>query len=62
MPRDVKETIKHETGTIRLVQDRHDNPERTDRWFVECEMQFRFRQDEAGARAFFETLNAQVKD
>ena len=62
MPRDVKETIKHETGVIRLVQDRHDDPERTDRWFVECNAQFRFKTDAEGARKFFELLDAFAKD
>jgi hypothetical protein len=57
MSRDIKEqsevtlkTLGIKSGGIGLVQDRHDDPEQTDRWFVEGQLQF---DTEAEARAFF---------
>jgi hypothetical protein len=51
MGREIFESIRREEGTLRLVQDRRDNPERTDRWFVELNLQVRFK-DEVSAREF----------
>lgn len=48
-----------ETGdVVRLVQDRHDDPERTDRWFVECQLRF---PTQASARDCFALIAKLVK-
>jgi hypothetical protein len=60
MGRNVIEIGEHDTGVTRLVQDRRDDPERTDRWFVECNLQLRFR-NEADARYLFVLVNEFLK-
>jgi hypothetical protein len=57
MAREIFEKCCRQEGTLRLVQDRHDNPERTDRWFVELNLQVRFR-DEVRAREFLALVDA----
>lgn len=59
MAREIFESHLREEGTLRLVQDRRDDPERTDRWFVELNLQVRFK-DEASARAFLALIDARI--
>lgn len=47
MARDVKEQWQILNGVIRLVQDIRDDPERTDRWFVEIVREYPFNRTEA---------------
>jgi hypothetical protein len=54
MPREIIEDRKDDEGRILLVRDPHDGSNK-DRWFVEMQLRF---DDEASARAFFDTLLA----
>lgn len=60
MAREIIEEQCLPNALVRLVRDPHDDPERTDRWFVEISCQIRF-DEEARARsllAHFRTLLA----
>lgn len=59
MARQVMEVRVREEGKLKLVQDRRDNPERTDRWFVELTLQVRFT-NEADAREFLTSVDART--
>lgn len=58
MGRDIKQREVMDAGQALLIQDVHDNPERTDRWIVETHVCF---PDEASARKFFEMILEHIK-
>lgn len=57
MARDIKVTRTDDHGNVvRLVQDIHDDPTRTDRWFVEVSLRFRGDRSPLDANSAFEEI------